>query len=173
MGYCGDYVSIVAYGIRPGKFNVQRQQAHILAEAYFPYGAEARSVSRLMVKGVLFLHTFFTGFHNQVTAEYRAGEMEQRTQEEWEQRDNFVEGLLANLPRNITSSEATAAGLTIADPCPGWIAAVYAETFAAFVAELGGASGPLWNMYDIEVIPLNDDPSTNEVYQLITPVHWG
>jgi hypothetical protein len=151
----------------------KRQQAHQLAEECFPYGADSRSVGRLMLKGVLFVRTFYSGFHRQVPAEYRGGEMEQRTAAEWAARDQAVEALLTGLPRNITSAEAAEAGLGIADPCPGWVAAVYAESFVAFVAELGGEDGPLWNMYDIEVIPLNDDPSTNEVYQLMTPVHWN
>ncbi len=58
----------------------------------------------------------------------------------------------------------------IADPGIGWVAMVEADRFPAFIERMGGMHGPLWQMYDIEVIPLNADRTTKDVYDFMTPV---
>jgi hypothetical protein len=58
------------------------------------------------------------------------------------------------------------------DPGMGWIAVVDHYNFTDFVIAMGGKAGPLWRMYDIEVIPLNNDQSTKDIYDFMTPVSW-
>jgi hypothetical protein len=65
------------------------------------------------------------------------------------------------------------AGTHEKDPGIGWFAVVEAAYFPAFVNHLGTKEGPLWRMYDIEVIPLNDDKTTKDIYAFMTPVSWG
>ena len=48
-----------------------------------------------------------------------------------------------------------------------------AGDFKAFVEKVGGKTHPLWRMYDIEVIPLNNDQTTWDIYKMMTPVHWN
>jgi len=55
----------------------------------------------------------------------------------------------------------------------GWMAVVDASSYQSFVDQIGGEAGPLQRIYDIEVIPLNDDGTTNDIYQLMTPVSWN
>jgi hypothetical protein len=55
----------------------------------------------------------------------------------------------------------------------GWIAVVDYSSYEKFVEALGGKKGPLWRMYDIEVIPLNNDRTTQDVYDFMTPVSWA
>jgi hypothetical protein len=59
------------------------------------------------------------------------------------------------------------------DPGIGWLAIVDSAYLPSFVAHLGGREGPLWRMYDIEVIPLNDDKTTKDIYAFMTPVNWN
>jgi hypothetical protein len=56
------------------------------------------------------------------------------------------------------------------DPGMGWIAVIDAASFQSFVQQMGGKEGPLWRMYDIEVIPLNNDRTTKDIYDFMTPV---
>ncbi|HEX5688915.1 MAG TPA: hypothetical protein VFX76_02885 [Roseiflexaceae bacterium] len=64
------------------------------------------------------------------------------------------------------------AGTNEKDPGIGWVAVVEATFLASFVEQLGGKDGPLWRMYDIDVIPLNDDKTTKDIYAFMTPVNW-
>jgi hypothetical protein len=65
------------------------------------------------------------------------------------------------------------AGTNEKDPGIGWIALVEAEQFMPFVERLGGKDGPLWHMYDIDIVPLNDDKSTKDIYAFMTPISWN
>jgi hypothetical protein len=64
------------------------------------------------------------------------------------------------------------AGTDERDPGVGWIAVVDASRFPAFVEQLGGKGGPLWRLYDMEVFPLNNDQTTHDIYELMTPSNW-
>ena len=68
---------------------------------------------------------------------------------------------------------ANAPGTDEKDPGIGWIAVINADRFAPFMEHIGGKTGPLWRMYDMEVIPLNNDRTTEDVYELMTPTSWG
>jgi hypothetical protein len=59
-----------------------------------------------------------------------------------------------------------------ADPGIGWVALVRGNRINDFFLHLGGRYGPLVQMYDLEVIPLNDDQNTDDLYQFMTPVNW-
>lgn len=59
------------------------------------------------------------------------------------------------------------------DPLVGWVALVAAKDFSSFIARMGGKTGPLWQMYTIEVIPLNADQNTLDIYDFMTLVHWA
>ena len=58
------------------------------------------------------------------------------------------------------------------DPGIGWMAVVEAGALPSFVEAMSSRSGPLWKIFNIEVIPLNTDRSTQDIYDFMTPVHW-
>jgi hypothetical protein len=59
----------------------------------------------------------------------------------------------------------------------GWIAIVPNESYEAMLEALGYPSGPLCEMYDIDIIRLNDDNEkpnrTQYVYKHMSPTHWN
>jgi hypothetical protein len=55
----------------------------------------------------------------------------------------------------------------------GWMAVIGADAYESFVSKMGGKSGPLWRIFDIEEIALNDDRTTNDIYLLMTPRSWN
>lgn len=172
----GTYLIIARYDHKRWKMlNVtERQKAHKLAVTFFPYeAAGVRPLGSFAREGAPLLRTFYSAFHNKIPANYRTGAMEQRTKAEWEVRDRAVGKILASLPRTISDPATSESGMEVGDPGVGWIAVVNAGSLLAFVEQIGGEDGPLWNMYDIEIIPLNDDQNTQDIYQLMTPVHWG
>jgi hypothetical protein len=75
-------------------------------------------------------------------------------------------------PSQIIDEMMMASGTGENDPGIGWLAVVDAANFAAFVEKMGGKTGPLWRMYDIDVVPLNNDQTTWDVYKFMTAVHW-
>jgi hypothetical protein len=58
------------------------------------------------------------------------------------------------------------------DPGIGWVALVRGNRLNDFFLHLGGRYGPLVQMYDLEIIPLNNDQNTDDLYQFMTPVNW-
>jgi Dyp-type peroxidase family len=65
-----------------------------------------------------------------------------------------------------------APGTTQKDPGMGWIAVVDHNHYAAFERRLDDEDGSLRRLYDIEVIPLNNDQTTEDIYDFMTPVSW-
>jgi hypothetical protein len=55
----------------------------------------------------------------------------------------------------------------------GWIAIIDAHYLQTFFQRMGGEHGPFARVFDIEVIELNDDRTTNDIYQLMTPRSWN
>lgn len=59
----------------------------------------------------------------------------------------------------------------------GWIAIVPDDQVGPLRALLGdkksGTDKPLKRMYTIEMIPLNEDQTTAEIYEHMTPSHWS
>ena len=55
----------------------------------------------------------------------------------------------------------------------GWIAVIDADDYPSFVKRMNGADGSFPDVFDIEVIELNDDRTTNDIYQLMTPRSWA
>lgn len=57
----------------------------------------------------------------------------------------------------------------------GWIAIVTDDTYHKMMdmmTGLGWPNSPFCQMFAIDVIPLNDDKTTQEVYRYMTPSHW-
>lgn len=55
----------------------------------------------------------------------------------------------------------------------GWVAIVKDTDFQQMIDTLKYPNGPLCQMYDIEIILLNNDQSTADVYFHMTPATWG
>jgi hypothetical protein len=72
-----------------------------------------------------------------------------------------------------TTQRDKAPGTDEKDPSVGWVALIDAARFSSFVERMGGRAGPLWQMYDIEVIPLNNDQNTKDIYDFMTTIHWA
>ncbi|MFL5802634.1 MAG: hypothetical protein ACJ8CR_12945 [Roseiflexaceae bacterium] len=149
----------------------ERLGAESRAETMFP-DEEPRSLEGL--EGVRAIRTFYSAFHSKI-AEYNFGDkpMEEMCPEERQERDAKVGEILADLPRKVPNTEINGPGTAIDDPGIGWVAVIDASSFASFVTNMGGAQSSLWRMYDIEVIPLNNDQTTLDIYKKMTPVHWG
>jgi hypothetical protein len=113
------------------------------------------------MEGVLLARTFNTSIHSKIPSDYR--DLSSDKQDELTQAmfDDFA------------AAPAKIAGTDEQDPGVGWIAVVDANRFPAFVDQMGGKSGPLWRLYDIEVIALNNDQTTHDIYELMTPRNWS
>jgi hypothetical protein len=150
---------------------LERQAAHGVAEQLFPYEKAERLP---FPEGVRLIRTFCSGVPARIPPGLVTNKpMEQMSEEEWKERDLQVGQILASLPRKIPSTEVTGPGTEVDEAGVGWIAVVDAGYLSSFVAKMGGETGPLWNMYDIEIIPLNDDQTTADIYELMTPVNWN
>jgi hypothetical protein len=149
----------------------ERLGAESIAEKMFPE-EEPRSLESL--EGMQTIQTFYTAFHSKI-ADYNFGDkpMEDMCPEERQARDTKVGEILADLPRKVPNTEINGPGTAIDDPGIGWVAVIDASSFALFVANMGGTQSSLWRMYGIEVIPLNNDQTTLDVYKKMTPVHWN
>jgi hypothetical protein len=55
----------------------------------------------------------------------------------------------------------------------GWIAIIDAHAYPSFVKRMGGENSPFSRVFDITVIELNDDRTTKDIYQLMTPRSWN
>jgi hypothetical protein len=135
----------------------ERKQAEQAAEVLFPEKATPLSSP----DGLGLAHTFHTGVHAQIPGNYRS--MASDTREE----------ILDTIFKDVAAQPAVVPGASARDPGVGWITLVDAAQFASFVELMGGQAGPLWRMYDIEILPLNNDRTTEDVYELMTPVHWN
>lgn len=122
--------------------------------------------------GVRMVQTFYSSFHSRVPAsfEQKSAKMGQR---EWDERDALVLQMLEELPPKITDASTSEVGLELDEPRVGWMAIIDAEAFPLFVVAMGGKTGPLCRMYDLQLIPLNDDRTTADIYSFMTPVHWS
>jgi hypothetical protein len=76
-------------------------------------------------------------------------------------------------PGQIVDEMMRASGTEYDDPGIGWLAVVDKSDFPAFIERMGGKAGPLWRLYDIEIIPLNQDRTTWDIYKFMTPVSWN
>lgn len=135
----------------------ERKQAEAAAEELFPEQATPLASTQ----GLQLARTLHTSIHTKIPYNFRALSDQQR--------DEMVETIFDDF----NAQPASPPDADAHDPGVGWIAMIDRDRFAAFVEQMGGKHGPLWRMYDIEVIPLNDDRTTNDVYELMTPVHWN
>ena len=127
--------------------------------------SSAKSVS--LIKGVRLLHSFHTGafveIEDKIVGERQPEHVKVRL---------FQTASIENQKKQVNLLLA-APGTDTKDPGMGWIAVVDASSYDEFVAAMGGKQQPLWRMYDIEVIPLNNDRTTQDVYDFMTPVSWA
>ena len=56
-------------------------------------------------------------------------------------------------------------------PGIGWVLVIKADQYDALKGRFGH-SHALWEMYDIQVIPLHGDIDTNDIYEFMTPINW-
>jgi hypothetical protein len=133
----------------------EQEEAHETAEVLFPEQPKQKSLP-LASEGVPVLHSFHTGIfpllHDKIAS-------------------NPSQSPSAIVNDIFATWQPPAA--EIRDPGIGWLAMLDAEQLGAFVKHMGGREGPLWRMYDIEVIPLNDDRSTQDIYAFMTPISWN
>jgi hypothetical protein len=135
----------------------KQEQAHETAEVVFPEEEPEIRQLPLDSEGVPVLRSFHTGIFATLK-EQIASDTSQRTPSQ------IVDEIMTTW--RPPSAEVT-------DPGIGWVAMIEADRFPAFVERMGGRQGPLWQMYDIEVIPLNGDRTTKDVYDFMTPVSWN
>jgi hypothetical protein len=136
-----------------------------------PYSEEvkipvaAKSVS--LIKGVRLVHSFHTGAFVEIEEKIVGEKQPEHVKVRLSQTDDIEE------QKKQVSLLLAAPGTDTKDPGMGWIAVIDASSYEPFVEAMGGKKGPLWRMYDIEVIPLNNDRTTQDVYDFMTPVSWG
>ena len=138
-----------------------RKTAHSLAEQLFP--DERNSVDlpdegsvRLPNLGFLRLaRSFYTGFHSQIKAKEADGKSIGQATEE----------VFANPPKKLPDEDED-------DPGIGWMAVVDESYYLSFLELMGQKAGPLAQLYKFEVIPLNNDQSTDDIYKYMTPSNW-
>lgn len=126
------------------------------------------------LKGARMVHTFYSDLHIQIDRMLQA----QLEQTEDNAHNPEMRGKLDALVDRFYAQLANSAlqpvqGTSVSDPGIGWMAVVDAVSFDPIIMEIAKRSEPLWRMYDIEVIPLNNDKTTQDVYELMTPVHWS
>jgi hypothetical protein len=135
----------------------ERQEAEEAAEVLFP--EKPASLSKM--EGVLTVHTFHTGIHAKIPSNYRS------------LPSNKQDELMENIFKEFDGRSTTALDPGAGDPGIGWIAVVDADHFSSFLKSIGGTAGPLWHMYDVEALPLNNDQTTADIYEFMTPTSWG
>lgn len=146
------YVIIARYNLakeRKVTAGGEHAPARDAALALFPYKSASQKLP--YVEGAQTIHTFNSPFFDQLPDDFFDLPEEQQIR--------MVNSVIAELGED---------NLGI-----GWMAVIDASSFGSFVARMGGENGPLWRTFDIEVIALNDDQTTNDIYQLMTPVNWG
>jgi hypothetical protein len=134
----------------------QQKEAHETAEVLFPEQPKQKNLP-LDSEGVPVLHSFHTGIftllHDKIAS-------------------NTVPNKAPSDIANDIFATWQAPAADVRDPGIGWLALLDAAQFDAFVKNMGGREGPLWGMYEIEDNPLNDDRSTQDLYDFKTPVSW-
>lgn len=144
----------------------EREDAEHAADVLFP--EEDRPLTDLAEQGVLLAHSFDSELFTTVPGGYFNVPQELK--------DLVIDGFYA------TQSLTTRVG---------WMAVVADECFSAYVRQMrgNGRGKGLWPVYDIEVIPLDegwtdediicrvpslrDDQSTQEIYEFMTPTSWN
>ena len=130
---------------------------------YLPQMLTRTAPGQDLLQGVQMLHTF----HSDIFATLMERIAENDTAPEQRKKKEVTD-----ITDEVFAIRGAPARTHEKDPGIGWFAVVEANSFASFVERLGGREGPLWRMYDMEVIPLNDDKTTQDIYDFMTPVSW-
>jgi hypothetical protein len=152
-----------------------QEDAHKRAEEVFPEkkssaadpGEGERSLP--YPPSVQLVKTFHSNIHAQVFEQIPDILSDKKlTEEEKALWGSILDGIF----RDFEPSGKNAPNTNVKDPGVGWIAMVDATRLEEFVGEMGGKDGPLWQMYDISIIPLNNDQTTDDIYKYMTPSNW-
>jgi hypothetical protein len=120
-----------------------------------------------LIEGVRLLHSFHTGAFAEIDEKIMGEELPAHVKVELFRTDDKAK------QKHLVDLLLEAPGTDTKDPGMGWIAVVDASSYQELVEAMGGKNGPLWRMYDMEVIPLNNDRTTQDVYDFMTPVSWA
>jgi hypothetical protein len=130
----------------------EEDEAREAAEVLFPYEGVEQSRALIAFKVV---DTFRTKVFEKLPPSYKNMPKADRAR--------LLDEVLANLPAG--------------DQGIGWIAIVPDSEVNSFNSVLGdndaGNDRPLKRMYTIERFHLNDDQTTKDVYEHMSPTHWG
>jgi hypothetical protein len=124
------------------------ETARNAARALFPFGEDSKSVSQ--VEGTETVHTFKAPFFDRLPDNFFSLSLDEQ--------DRIARSVIAEM-------EEKNLGI-------GWIAVIDNSSYESFIEKMGGRNGPLWSIYDIDEIALNDDQTTNDIYLLMTPRSW-
>jgi hypothetical protein len=154
----GSYLVIARYG--PANWEKWKTTAPALQETARTAAMDLfpRTKNPLPPAGMQMAHAFHTGAHAEVPDNiYDKSPQEQIT---------ILDGIFAKQRDEAPETMEK-------DPLVGWVAVIKAGEFQSFIDRMGGKDGPLWKMSDIEVIPLNADQTTQDIYDFMTLVHWA
>lgn len=131
----------------------EEDAARAAARTLFPYGVSEQALTSPV--HFTFVDTFQTAVFSRLPSNYTTLTKAERTQ--------VMDEIFATLPTG--------------DKRIGWVAIVPDNQVASLKMYLGdeqtGTDEPLKRMYIIESIPLNDNQTTAEIYEYMTPSHWS
>lgn len=142
----------------------RQDEAHAAAEKLFPEHEPVPTLAAKQAEGWLFARSFHTRLHDEVKAAISSRVNQERF------ADEVVEEVMQGNSR-VTLGATMLDGAT-PDPGIGWILVVKADKYDALKGQFG-VTNALWEMYDIEVIPLFADLNTKDIYNLMTPINWS
>lgn len=148
------------------RFENRQQEAHEAAEELFPEHDEAEKLRKMKGEGWLLARSFHSDLHAAIKRGLIENEALPSPRVQAEVVDEIVRAEMAREPRPVAAGTEQ-----IPDPFIGWVMVIEADKLAAFRSRFG-PSGALWEMYDIEVIPLHGDSTTQDIYEFMTPVNW-
>jgi hypothetical protein len=127
-----------------------------------PQQEQARATKR--DEGWILARSFHTQLHDVIKADLAHKDNASRVQADIVSETVAREAAIGSFPHLPTGDP---------DPGIGWVLVVSREGYERLWSERQfGENGALWHMYDIEVIPLHGDQTTDDIYQLMTPVSW-
>jgi hypothetical protein len=154
----------------------RHKKAKEIAERLFPYKEDDLTLSHTeetaepevqplpYPHGVLFLHTFHSNIHTKVAQ--RTANM---STTEWSQKGKAI---LEDIFEEFEGSGINAPGTTVKDQGVGWVALVHPASLEDLVQKMSGDGISFWDIYDIKIIPLNNDQTTDDIYKYMTPSNW-
>jgi hypothetical protein len=148
----GAHIIIARYNYASEQ-EVNRRGGHETARnaalTLFPFAEASKSLSQ--VEGAQTVHTFKAPFFDRLPDNFFSLPLDDQ--------DRIARSVIAELGEK---------NLGI-----GWVAVIDHNSYESFIKQMGGRNGPLWAIFDIDEIVLNDDQTTNDIYLLMTPRSWN